>query len=130
MPSWPPQDWRKLLALVFSVLGAVVLTVFVWWGTAQLLPAEGWTSASETNRATTIRWTLWIAMGSIGLVLTGLGMAINRRTLRAQWGDKSAQFDGGDDDLRGGYQPAANGDGLGAPPTQGSAVSPPPQGPK
>lgn len=126
MPSWPPQDWRKLLALVFSVMGAVVLTVFVWWGVAQLLPAQGWTTASEANRATTIRWTLWIAMGSIGLVLTGLGMAINRRTLRAQWGDKSAQFDGGDDE--GGYRPlpSIDGAGLGAPPTQGSGVIPPP----
>ena len=97
MSSWPPKDWRALLALVFSVAGAVVLTLFVWWGCAALLPERGWTAASEANRATTLRWTLWIATGSIGLVLTGLGMAINRRTLRAKWGDKSAEFDGGDD---------------------------------
>ena len=75
----------------------MVLTLFVWWGCAALLPDRGWTVASEANHATTLRWTLWIATGSIGLVLTGLGMAINRRTLRAKWGDKSAEFDGGDD---------------------------------
>lgn len=107
LTSWPPRDWRALVALVFSVAGAVVLTAFVWWGTGQLLPAEGWTRASEVNRATTIRWTLWIATGSIGLVLLGLGMAINRRTFRAKWGDKSAEFDGGDRDGGNEEQPDA-----------------------
>jgi hypothetical protein len=82
--------------LVFSVAGAVVLTLFIWWGAAQLLPEKGWTTASEENRATTLRWVLWIATGSIGLVLLSLGMAINRRTLRAKWGDKEAEFDGGE----------------------------------
>lgn len=97
LPDWPPRDWRALLALLFSVLGAVVLSVFVWWAYAQLLPSAGWSIASETNRATTLRWTIWIAVGSIGLVLISLGMAINRRRMTARWGDKSAEFEGGDD---------------------------------
>lgn len=105
LPSWPPRDWRAFAALIFSVAGAVVLTAFVWWGTAQLLPSQGWTAASEVNRATTIRWTLWIAVGSIGLVLLGMGMAINRRTLKAQWGDKSAEFEGGENTIEVGLPP-------------------------
>jgi hypothetical protein len=98
VPLWPPRDWRALLALVFSILGAVVLTFFVWWAYAQLLPGKGWSPVSEVNRATTMRWTVWIAIGSIGLVLLSLGMAINRRSLRGKWGDKSVEFDGGDDE--------------------------------
>lgn len=96
LPEWPPREWRSLLALIFSVLGGVVLTLFVWWAYALLGPGKGWTVATELNRATTMRWVLWIATGSIGLVLLSLGMAINRRALRGQWGDKSVEFAGGD----------------------------------
>lgn len=96
LPAWPPRDWRSLLALIFSVLGAVVLSLFVWWAYAQLLPSAGWSVETEANRAVTLRWTIWIAIGAIGLVLLSLGMAINRRSLRARWGDKSAEFEGGD----------------------------------
>lgn len=96
--DWPPRDWRKLAALVFSVAGAAFLTALVWWGMAALLPDRGWTVASEGNRATTLRWVLWIAIGSVGVVLFGLGMAINRRSLQAQWGDKKVGIEGGDGD--------------------------------
>lgn len=100
LPSWPPRDWRAILALIFSILGAVVLSAFVWWAYAQLLPGKGWTAVSELNRATTMRWTVWIAIGSIGLVLLSLGMAVNRRALKGQWGDKSVEFAGGDAEER------------------------------
>ncbi len=94
--DWPPRDWRKVLALIFSVAGAVVLTALVAWGMAALLPDHGWTVASELDRAMTLRWVLWIAIGGVVVVLVGLGMAINRRTLNAQWGDKAINFDGGE----------------------------------
>lgn len=97
MTGWPPKDWRALLALVFSIMGAVVLTVFVWWGVASLLPNEGWTTATELHRAGTLRWVLWVAMGAIAVVLIGLGMAINRRSFNAKWGNNSLGFEGGDE---------------------------------
>ena len=57
MTGWPPKDWRALLALVFSTLGAVVLTLFVWWGVAQLQPdSDGWQPGNEPARLFTIRW--------------------------------------------------------------------------
>ncbi|WP_226018098.1 alkaline shock response membrane anchor protein AmaP [Novosphingobium sp. FKTRR1] len=112
LPNWPPRDWRKLLALLFSIMGAVVLTLFVWWGSAALLPDQGWTTASEADRANTLRWVLWIAIGGIVVVLFGLGMAINRRTLQAKWGDKSVGFDGGEN---------SDGDGTGTVSTEGAA---------
>ena len=97
-PSWPPRDWRSLLALVFSVLGAVALTGLVGMGLGYLLPDRGWTPATEAARISTISWVLWISTAFIGIVLVGLGMAINRRSLRLRSGDKSATFEGGDDE--------------------------------
>lgn len=96
MTSWPPKDWRALAALLFSVLGAGILTAFVWWGVAVLRPSEGWSTASEAERAHTIRWVLWIATGSIGTVLIGLGMAINRRAFRGNIGSAGFDFEGGE----------------------------------
>lgn len=95
--SWPPKDWRALVALVGSILGAVVLTAFVWWGVAALLPAGRWSVSSEAERVITIRWVLWIAVGAIAVVLVGLGMAINRRSFRGKVGSAEIGFDGGDD---------------------------------
>lgn len=97
MTGWPPKDWRALLALIFSVAGAVVLSLFVWWGVAQLLPdTEGWSKETEPARLYTIRWILWIATGSIGAVLIGLGMAINRRSFKGNVGGSGFEFQGGE----------------------------------
>jgi len=109
--DWPPRDWRKVLALIFSVGGAAILTVLVGWGMASLLPDRGWTGASEVNRATTLRWVLWIAIGGVVVVLFGLGMAINRRTLHAKWGDKSVGIEGGEN---------SDGDGSGTATSEGA----------
>lgn len=98
VPNWPPRDWRALFALVFSILGAVVLTLFVWWAYAQLGPDKGWSPISEVNRATTMRWVVWIAISSVGVVLVSLGMAINRRALKGKWGDRELEFTGGDEE--------------------------------
>ncbi len=97
MKEWPPKDWRALLALLFSVLGAVILTAFVWWGVHQLLPrADGWKVENEDERLQTIRWVLWVATGAIALVLIGLGMAINRRSFRGKIGGADFGFEGGE----------------------------------
>jgi hypothetical protein len=95
--NWPPKDWRALLALVFSIVGAVVLTVFLWYGFAQLLPKDGWTERTEASRAYTARWVLWIVAGAIAAVLLGLGMAINRRSFKGNIGQAGFDFQGGDE---------------------------------
>lgn len=114
--SWPPKDWRALAALVFSVAGAVALTVLLWLLAGMLLPEKGWTPASEGERVTTIRWVLWLSAFCILLVLTGLGFAINRRALRGRWGDKSLDWEGGEDDASEAGKRSADWIGLGTSP--------------
>lgn len=96
MKNWPPKDWRAILALLFSVLGAVALTVLLWAMASMLLPGEGWSEGSEDARVSTLRWVMWISAGCILLVLTGLGFAINRRRLSGRWGDREVEWEGGD----------------------------------
>ncbi len=96
MKGWPPKDWRAILALVFSVLGAVVLTGVVWWAIDKLLPGHGWSEKTEGHRAQTIRWVLWLSSATIGAVLIGLGMAINRRSFSGNIGGSGFNFAGGE----------------------------------
>lgn len=101
LTSWPPRDWRALASLVFSVAGAVALTVLLYLLAGMLLPERGWTQASEGERVTTIRWVLWICAFCILLVLTGLGFSASRRALAMKAGDKSMTWAGGDQETGG-----------------------------
>lgn len=69
MKNWPPRNWQSILALLFSVLGAVALTVLIWLLAAMLLPREGWSEATEASRLYTMRWVLWISAACVLLVL-------------------------------------------------------------
>lgn len=100
--SWPPRDWRALLALIGSIAGAAVLTAFVWWGCAMLLPAPDWWSAStESHRVETLRIVLFVAVGTISVVIISLGFAINRRSLKVKVGRDglSTEMDGGEEEF-------------------------------
>lgn len=99
MTGWPPKDWRALIALLGSVAGAAMLTIFVWWGCSVLLPdSKPWTAQTEAHRAFTIRWVLWIAVATISMVIIGLGFAINRRSFKGSVGTANFEFAGGEDD--------------------------------
>jgi hypothetical protein len=96
--GWPPKDWRALIALLGSIAGAAALTGFLAWGFWLNSTGQIWTSATEELRAITNRWILWIAAGTIAVVIVGLGMAINRRTIRGKLGGASLDFEGGEAD--------------------------------
>jgi hypothetical protein len=99
MKGWPPKDWLALIALFGSIAGAAVLTALVWWGSWMLMPAAGWwTGATEADRAQTLRWVLWGACITIGLVMLGLGFAISRRSFKGSLGPASFDMQGGEDD--------------------------------
>lgn len=96
MRGWPPRDWRAMMALVFSVFGAAVLTGVATW-LCLILSSSVWTVTTEATRARSIGTVAIIAMVAVGLVLLGLGMAVNRRKLEGKWGDRSIQWEGGEE---------------------------------
>ena len=95
---WPPKDWRALIALLGSIAGAATLTMLIAWGVYLLMPAaHWWTGSTELHRAETIRWVLWIAAGTVSLVMLGLGFAINRRSMKLKLpGGSSLETEGGE----------------------------------
>jgi NO-binding membrane sensor protein with MHYT domain len=96
LPAWPPRDWRALIALIASIAGAAVLTGFSIWLVRLLVM---FARADPKVRLEVIRalansnYGLLIVIGSI---LLSLGLAINRRSLRASAFGASIEADGGD----------------------------------
>jgi hypothetical protein len=123
--NWPPKDWRALIALLGSVAGAATLTILVAWGVSVLLPgARLWTDATEAHRAETIRWVLWIAVVTIGVIIIGLGFAINRRSFKGRLSREGASLD-----FEGGFEAGEGGGGGAVPPIPlpEAPIPPPPK---
>lgn len=92
-PNWPPRDYRAMFALVASVAGAAVLTAMLAY---IVLAFERWKEVAPLAQ---------ISLGLlfiIGIVLIGLGTAINRRTAKGNIGSAGFEISGGESD-----QPAA-----------------------
>lgn len=73
IPEWPPRDWRALIALVASIVGAAVLTVLLAW---IIYLFQIWVRADPLAN---IAYGL---LAIIGAVLLTLGFAINRRSIK------------------------------------------------
>jgi TRAP-type C4-dicarboxylate transport system permease small subunit len=80
--GWQPRDWRALLALVASVAGAAVLTGFAAWVT-WILWRGGWSQGTEGVRIDALAKALLSLLLIVGIVLVSLGLAINRRQVKA-----------------------------------------------
>ena len=99
---WPPRDWRALLALVASIVGAAVLTGFsIWLIQLRVMFAR----ADPKVRMEVIRALATSNFGLlaiIGAILLSLGLAINRRSVKGSAFGASFEAAGGegDDDLR------------------------------
>ena len=80
-PSWPPRDWRALLALCASILGSASLTCFagaiVW-----ILWKGGWSHATDEQRIALLGKALILSLVGGLIVLCSLGLAINRREIK------------------------------------------------
>lgn len=94
--AWPPRDWRALLALAGSILGAAVLTMLAAW-IVWILWAGGWPVSTADRRIAALAKALLALLGTVAVVLLSLGLAINRRTLKANIGRSGIDFSGGDD---------------------------------
>lgn len=97
-PNWPPRDWRALVALVASIVGAAVLTAFSVW-LVELLVA--FARADPTIRLEVIHalaTSNYGLLAIIGAVLLSLGLAINRRSVKGSAFGASFEAAGGEGD--------------------------------
>jgi hypothetical protein len=93
-PEWPPRDWRALLALLASVLGAAVLTGFAAWIVWIFWTWRGFDQVRLDALAKALFGLLFI----VGVVIVGLGMAINKRSVKGSFFGANFEAQGGDDD--------------------------------
>lgn len=91
-PSWPPRDWRMLLALFFLGGGGGAMTVFAW-RLATL-------TAARSPGPWPIAYALYATLGLIGIVLTGFSYVLGKRSLSFHAGRDglSADTTGDNDD--------------------------------
>lgn len=96
MHNWPPRDWRALIALAASIAGAAVLTGYSLWVVHLIasLPRDPGTVPLIIAALANSNYGL---LAIIGAVLLSLGLAINRRTLKANIGASGFEASGGDE---------------------------------
>src|SRR5205823_15043809 len=97
LPAWPPRDWRAFLALVGSIAGAATLTLLAAW-IVWILWRGGWPIATAETRVAILGKALLGTLVTISIVLITLGMAINRRSVRAKALGAEFEAEGGDSD--------------------------------
>ena len=117
LPSWPARDWRAWIALMFSIVGAAVLTYFAWH-LVKLLhhDADALIQALLTDRdrflrdeiaqvlttiIATLAWGLKLLLGGVIAVILSLGLAINRRTVKLSASGFEASGGDGSDEASG-----------------------------
>ena len=95
-PRWEPRSWRAMIALWASIVGASVLTGFSVW-LVRLLVQLAW-SHPEVRAAVVeaLAASNYALLTIIGAVLLSLGLAINRRTLKASAFGAVIEADGGE----------------------------------
>ncbi|MCM8557740.1 hypothetical protein [Sphingomicrobium sediminis] len=95
LPNWSPRDWRAMIALWASVAGAAVLTGLAAW-LVRLIHTMALADPALAPRTVDVlaRFNYgFIAI--IGAILLSLGLAINRRSFRAEAFGASIEADGG-----------------------------------
>jgi hypothetical protein len=93
LPTWPPRDWRALLALIASVAGAATLTGFAAWLVTILRQWHGFDELRIRIFGNALYGLLFI----VGIVLVSLGLAINKRSVKGSILGASFSAEGGDD---------------------------------
>lgn len=88
LPGWPPRDLRAFVALAASIGGAMVLTALLGW---IIRIFQNWHIADPLAN---IAYGL---LAIIGIILMSLGLAINRRSVKASGLGFSLDATGGDD---------------------------------
>lgn len=92
----PPREGRAWIALIASVGGAVALTLFSAW-IVRLLATLPRTPETVPLVIAALARSNYGLLAIIGAILLSLGLAINRRSLRARAFGASLEADGGDE---------------------------------
>lgn len=92
------RDLRAVIAVWASIGGAVALTAYVVLVTF-ILWKGGWEASTAEQRIQALSWAMLGALGIVGLVITGLGFAINRRTFKGTLGTASFETSGGSEEM-------------------------------
>lgn len=94
IPRWQTPSWRRsIFAIVYAIAGPALTGLAVWliWN---VLNAP-WPANLAEQRLTIIGVTLYITLGLLGLVLTGLGMTVALRQVSAKFAGAEATVTGG-----------------------------------
>jgi hypothetical protein len=94
--SLTPRDLRAFIALVASIGGTMALTLFSVW-IVWILWRGGWPNGTELARIDKIGLIAVLVIVIMGVTMTSLGLAINRRTLKANIGSSGFEASGGDE---------------------------------
>lgn len=96
LASLMPRDLRAFIALVASIGGTMALTLVVV-GIIWILWRGGWSVGTEAVRIDKIGLIGILVTVIMGVVMVGLGLAINRRSVRGSAFGASFEATGGDD---------------------------------
>lgn len=106
-----PRDLRAFIALMASIGGTMALTGLIV-GIVLILWRGGWSTGTEIARIDKIGIIAVLVTVIMGVTMTGLGLAINRRVVKASAFGASFDASGGDDDTAKAATLAAAGDAL------------------
>jgi hypothetical protein len=96
LKSLAPRDLRAFIALIASIGGTMALTLGVV-GIVLILWLGGWQSGTENARIDKIGLIAVLVTTIMGVTMTSLGLAINRRVVKANIGGAGFEASGGDD---------------------------------
>ncbi|MCJ7421486.1 hypothetical protein [Sphingomicrobium astaxanthinifaciens] len=95
LPRWSARDWRAMLALVATVAGAAVLTGLSMWLVATIAASGAGDRALALPALKALARSNYGLLVIIGTVLLSLGLAINRRSVKARAFGAEFEADGG-----------------------------------
>jgi hypothetical protein len=94
--SLPQRDLRAMIALWASIGGTMALTIVAVW-LAWVLWRGGWSGGTELARIDKLGLIAVLVIVIMGVTMTSLGLAINRRTVKGSAFGASFEAEGGDD---------------------------------
>lgn len=103
--SWPPRDWRALIALTASIAGAAVLTGFSIWLISLLVSFARSDASVRMAVIRALATSNYGLLAIIGAVLLSLGLAINRRSVKGSAFGASFEAAGGEEHHDAGDRP-------------------------